>query len=463
MAQGEATTAARRLAAFATGLRYEDIPAEHVDRARQCVIDTVGACLFGSRLQWGRIVTAYARHYGSGGASRIMGTPHAVAAPLAALANGVFAHAFELDSLRKPGAGVHPGATLLPPALAIADELELGGKAVLAAFVAGCEVMFRIGVASRHSSEALGFHAPGLTGPFGAAVVAGRLLGLNAAQLSNALGIAGSLCGGLLAFAKAGNGAMVKRLHMGRASEAGILAARLALEGYEGPDTVLEGKFGFLETYCRDTDPARLTDGLGTRWETANICLKRYSCHITAHTPVQTMQELRREHGFTGDDIAQLTVLAGAKVLSHHALHEPKDIAAAQYSVPFCTALAAYHEAGDPRVFSERTLADARVMDLCKAIRLGPLDDPQFRHSGWASRVIVKLKDGRELARAADDFKGTPASPLTPQELQEKFLCMAADFGGAAALFDQLMVLDAVGNCRTLALAGTAPATGRGP
>lgn len=450
-------TAAGQLAAFAAGLRYEDIPPEHIDRARQCVIDTVGACLFGSQLPWGRIAAGYARHYGSGGASRIVGTPHAVAAPMAALANGVFAHAFELDSLRKPGAGVHPGATLLPPALAIADELELDGKAVLAAFVAGCEVMFRIGAASRHSSESLGFHAPGLTGPFGAAVAAGRLLGLDAGRLTHALGIAGSLCSGLLAFTKAGNGAMVKRLHMGRAAEAGILAARLALEGYEGPDTILEGKFGFLEAYCRDPDPARLTDGLGKRWETATICLKRYPCHITAHTPVQTMQELRAEHGFDGSDIAQLSVLAGAKVLSHHAIHEPKDIAAAQYSVPFCTALAAFHDPGDPRVFSECMLSDARVTDLCRRIRLGLLDDPQSRYSGWASTVIVRLKNGREFTRTADDFKGTPASPLAQKELREKFLRMAADFKGAAALFDQLTALDAIANCRELALAGAIP------
>src|SRR6185369_15754206 len=138
------------------------------------------------------------------------------------------------------------------------EETHCSGERLLTAIVAGCEVMFRIGMASKHTSEHLGFHAPGLTGPFGAAVVAARMLDLDAERLTQALGIAGSLCGGVLAFAQAGNGAMVKRLHLGRAAEAGILAARLAQRGYEGPDTILDGEFGFLHTYCKESDAALL-------------------------------------------------------------------------------------------------------------------------------------------------------------------------------------------------------------
>ena len=141
-------------------------------------------------------------------------------APAAALANGALAHAFELDSLTRPGAGAHPGATVLPPALAVAQQGARGGKDLIAAFVAGNEVMIRIGRATGHTNEARGFHAPGTTGPFGAAVACGHLLGLDAAAMTNAIGIAGSLAGGLLEFAR-GDGGIVKRLHLGRASEAG--------------------------------------------------------------------------------------------------------------------------------------------------------------------------------------------------------------------------------------------------
>src|SRR5690606_33383650 len=161
---------------------------------------------------------------------------------------------------RKPSAGVHPGAILLPAALATAEHQGAGGRDLLTAFVAGAEVMFRIGLAAKQTTESLGFHAPGVNGPYGSAIVAGKLLGLNADQLTQALGIAGSLGGGLLAFAKAGNGAMVKRLHMGRAAEAGVVAALLARDGYEGPDSVLEGKYGYLEAYARDGDASQRSE-----------------------------------------------------------------------------------------------------------------------------------------------------------------------------------------------------------
>src|SRR5690242_7037693 len=225
-------TAARELAAFASHLDLRDVPALDVERATQCLVDAVGVALLGSAFPWAQFARRYAEHYGANGSSRMIGSSLRVSAPLAALANGVATHAFELDSLRKPGAGVHPGAALVPVALALGEELHASGEDLLAAIVAGCEVMFRIGAASRHSSESLGFHAPGLTGPFGAAIVAGRLLQLDGDRLCRALGIAGSLCSGVLAFAKADNGAMVKRLHLGRAAESGILAARLAQSGY---------------------------------------------------------------------------------------------------------------------------------------------------------------------------------------------------------------------------------------
>ena len=249
-----------RLAQYAAALRYEDIPAEIIGRAKECIADTVAAIICGAALPWSRIVIAYAERTGLGGKCRILGTSGPpVTAPAAALANGALAHAFELDSLTRPGAGVHPGATLLPPALAIAQQQGLGGRDLIAAFVAGCEVMVRIGRATGHTNEQRGFHAPGNTGPFGGAVAGGHLLRLDPERMANALGVAGSLASGLLEFARAGKGGMVKRLHLGRASEGGVLAASLAHDGFTAPDTVLEGPFGFLggvlpRMGCRRTD-----------------------------------------------------------------------------------------------------------------------------------------------------------------------------------------------------------------
>src|SRR3954468_1994958 len=283
------------LAEYAAALRYEDLPQEVVACARDAITDTAAAAIQGSALPWSRIVIAYAERTGPGGRSRILGQGGQVQAPAAALANGALAHAFELDSLTRPGAGAHPGATVLPPALAVAQQpgvkapKALGGRDLIAAFVAGNEVMIRIGRATGHTNEARGFHAPGTTGPFGAAVACGHLLGLDAAKLTNAIGIAGSLAGGLLEFAK-GDGGTVKRLHLGRASEAGVLAASLADAGFAGPKTVLEGQFGFLRVFCTEFDENQLTRNLGHEYVTLSTVLKRYPCHATAHAPVRAVR-----------------------------------------------------------------------------------------------------------------------------------------------------------------------------
>ena len=442
-------TAARTLSSFATALSFDAIPPLDRERARQCVIDAVGVMLLGSRLPWGTMVADYARHYGSGGTSRMLGLPDRVSAPLAALANGVFAHGFELDSLRKPGAGVHPGAALVPVALALGEETGCSGRTLLTAIVAGCEVMFRIGTASKHTSEHLGFHAPGLTGPFGAAVVAARVLGLTAAELTQALGIAGSLCGGVLAFAPAGNGAMVKRLHLGRAAEAGILAARLAQRGYEGPDTILDGRFGFLETYCEESDPTLLTAGLGERYETRNLCIKRYPCHVTAHTPLVAIEALQRAQPFRADEVASVVVRASAKVVSHHADRAPADTMAAQYSVPWCVAVALRDDPMDPSAYGERGLRDERLRALCASVRCEPLCEGR---GGWASETEITLADGRVLTRAEDDFPGTPTSPLDDDALRAKYRRCAGDYPHADALLAQLDQLETLPDSRTLAL-----------
>src|SRR5882762_10700204 len=179
-----------RLAEYAAALRYEDLPPAVIDCAKDAIIDTIAACICGSALPWSRIVIDYAERTGPGGTSRILGRGSAVQAPSAALANGALAHAFELDSLTRPGAGAHPGATVLPPALAVAQQpgVTATGRDMIAAFVAGNEVMIRIGRATGHTNEARGFHAPGTTGPFGGAVAAGHLLRLDAAVMTNALG-----------------------------------------------------------------------------------------------------------------------------------------------------------------------------------------------------------------------------------------------------------------------------------
>jgi 2-methylcitrate dehydratase PrpD len=425
-----------RLAEYGAALRYDDLPTPVVQQAKECIIDTVAAAICGSALPWSRIVIDYAERTGPGGKSHILGRGTAVQAPAAALANGALAHAFELDSLTRPGAGAHPGATVLPPALAIAQELGADGRALIAAFVAGNEVMIRIGRATGHTNEARGFHAPGTTGPFGGAVAAGHLLRLDAGGMANALGIAGSLCGGLLEFAR-GDGGMVKRLHLGRASEAGVLAASLAADGFAGPRTVLEGEFGFLKVFCTQWDLAELTRSLDEEFVVSTTVLKRYPCHATAHAAVKAVRDLQAAHGFTSAEVEAITVTGTERMIERHNILEPAELMLAQYSIPFSVALALCREARDLESWGETALADPQIRALCRRVRLVP--EPTGEHGGMASTVTVELTDGRRFEHRAE------SGMLEPGELADKFRRLTRGALGehnAAGLFDRLQRLE---------------------
>jgi len=427
------------LAEYAAGLRYDDLPADVVACAKEAIIDTAAAAICGSDMPWSRIVIDYAARTGPGGASRIFGDGRAVQAPAAALANGALSHAFELDSLTRPGAGAHPGATVLPPALAVAQEAgansSVTGRDLIAAFVAGNEVMIRIGRATGHTNEARGFHAPGTTGPFGAAVAAGHILGLDPPAMANAIGIAGSLAGGLLEFAR-GDGGMVKRLHLGRASEAGVLAASLAASGFAGPKTVLEGEFGFLRVFCTEWDESLLLPGLGTDFVTLSTVLKRYPCHATAHAAVKAVRQLQAEHGFAGAEVEAVTVTGSRRMVERHNIAEPGDLMLAQYSIPFCVALALHREARDPESYDEGALADPAIRGLTRRVQL--VSDADAGHGATGSTVTVVLADGRRLQYREE------SGMLAAGELQDKFtrLTRRALGSNGARLYGRLRHLE---------------------
>ncbi|MEI8152735.1 MAG: MmgE/PrpD family protein [Hyphomicrobiales bacterium] len=433
-----------QLAKYASALRYEDLPGPVIQRAKDAIADTIAAIAFGADLPWSRIIVNYANQRGAGGRSRIFAPGGArLQAPMTAFANGALAHAFEMDNLTWPNTGVHPGATMAMPALAMAQERGIGGRELIAAVVAGSEVMIRIGRATKHNNEGRGFHAPGTTGPFGGATAVGRLLKFDAATMTNALGIAGSLSCGLLEFARSGSGAMVKRMHLGRAAESGVLAATLAEDGFTGPQSVLEGPFGFLNVYCGENDVAALTRGLGEEWATLRIMLKRFPVHITSHTSVQAIEDLRREHDYYPADVASIAIAGNQKMATVNNIPAPADLMMAQYSLPFCVALAHYREARDPASFNLKSFNDPAIRSLASRVTITVADEARHGHT-IASTVTVMLKDGRALTRRVDSFKGTPEQPLDRAEMAEKFLLLTRHCNqpSMARLFERLQNLE---------------------
>lgn len=444
-----ANPAAPILAGFAAGLRYDDIPPAVVDRARQCLIDAVACSMFGMTLPWSQILLAQTGLDAKSGFLPRGATSSRTIVREAALTWGAQAHAFELDSLVQPSVGVHPGATVALPALAVAQAKGASGRDLLTAIVAGFEVLHRIGSATLHTPEKRGFHAPGVVGPFGGAIAAGLLMGLSAPQLTHALGVAGSLGGGLLAFSKAGQGGMVKRLHMGRAAEAGVLAAQLAAGGYEGPETVIDGAYGMLDAFCNDRDVAILTADLGAKWLTETLALKSFACHVTAHAPVHMLRALMRTHGFAGADIATLTLRVSDKVLSHHTSRKPTDIMQVQYSVPYTVALAAYRDPTNPANFSADAITDSDIRRLAEAIVL----EPAVKSAGKkaATDIVITLRDGRRFEDSAESFPGCQDKPFSTAQLQDKFRALAGGSGvDADRLFAALSSIDSLADVSRL-------------
>ena len=229
------------------------------------------------------------------------------------------------------------------------------------------------------------------------------------------------------------------------------MAAGLARDGFTGPPTVIEGKYGFLNVFCSDADLSKLTAGLGEVWHTRTVAHKRYAAHGTAHVPMTAALALKAEHRFAGEDIASVVVAGNEKIVSHHDIKEPQEIGMAQYSVPFCMAVAFLRDPLDPNVFSEESVNDPAIRALCRNVTVEVLKNAP-KDQDKASRVTVKLKNGRELVKEMHSYPGMPEEPLTTAELRKKFdiLTAALPAHRADQIFTQLLALEDVENLRTI-------------
>lgn len=431
-----------QLVEYSAGISYEDIPVGAIQAAKNTICDGVGACIYGFRLPWSQIVYRYAEKIGSGGRSSVLGAGASNLSPAnAALVNGSLAHSFELDGAMRPGMGAHPYATIFPAALAIAQELGSTGKELLTAFVAATEVTLRIGRASKRSNETRGFHSPGTTGPFGAALAAGLLLKLDNNGLSNAMGIAGSMACGLTQFSHGKKGGMVKRLHFGRAAESGVLAASLAAQGFDGPHDILEGQAGFFRAYCNEFDLSELTWSLGKMFLTEQIYMKRFACHGSAQYPVEALRTILVEQGISADDIEAVEVTASHELVERHGSRSPADLALAQYSVPFCIALACIRDPRDPRSFDEGALKDSQIYGMLERVRY-VVDENLIDAMG--SQVTVILKGGTHHQRSIPQIPNSPSPRATREQVYEKYSILTRDLPADTMneLFERLQSLE---------------------
>lgn len=409
------------LARFAAALRYEDIPASVIDHAKTCLLDGIGVCLHGATLPWTRLLHATLLAEGGAPRASLWGTGAKGAWAQAALANGTAGHAFEMDDIHKESV-LHPNSLTSPIALGHAEQRGATGRELLAAIVAGYECGTRVGNAATTALFLNGFHPQGTSGTIVAAATAGRLLGLDAKGMQHAFGIAGSCAAGLMA---AQEGAMVKRLHAGRAAESGVRAAELASRGFTGISDIFEAPYGgFLSALSRTPKPEKLTAGLGSVWETANTGFKMYPTVTSIHAALDSLRLLMRQHALGAQDIARIEVGIGHMTHVHCAwTYKPAGITAAQMNLFYNLAVTALAGQVTVAAFTEDRLAAPEIMAFIP--RIHAFEDagleamgPAFRH---ACRMTVVTRDGRRLAHEELHRRASPEKPVTAEEVEDKF------------------------------------------
>lgn len=423
-----APTASRALADFLAGLSGrvdERLVVLAVDR----LVDTVGVIVHGSRQPWSRAVAAHALATGAEGASTLVGVGASRSAPMAALANGAAAHAFELDDVHEEAIS-HPGAVVVPVALALAEETGASGRDLLEAVVIGYEAMGRAGIAVGPASHMLrGFHPTSMSGVFGAAAAAGRLLGFDGARLNHAFGLAASMASGTMEFAASGG--MAKRLHAGRAAEGGLLAALLASRGVEGAEDGLAGRYGFCRVFTEQSQVELLTAGLGSRWMIDEITTKPYAACSDIHPMIQAAMELREEHRLDPERVVWIEAEGPTKAAVQNNLDGTTSVMAAQYSAQFNIAAALLADPREPATYAPERIADPRLAAMQARVR-SVTPAPEFDATyAWkmGGRVRIGLADGRVLEREVHGQLGSMHDPLDGRQVDDKFLRLV-DGGG---------------------------------
>ncbi len=396
-----------------------------LDKAGQCLLDSLGCGLLGATQPWGRIVTEEAQSDNSQGFSSILGQAGKVAPSQAALCNGTAMHGFELDDLL-PAALIHPGAVIVPAAFAAAEAVDASGLSLLRGIAVGYEATSRISRALGTNPSNLGFHKTSIVGPVAGAIAAGVAMGLDYKQLQWAVGLACSCASGIKSFA-AGGGGMVKRLHAGRAAEAGVRMAMLARRGFTAPLNAIDGKFGLLDVFGGSTaHPELLDEDLGSNWAVGDVWVKVYPICGWIQGVVQVLSAVRSQENFDLASVARITVATSSFAVKYNGNTNPEDTMDAQYSIPYCVAVALAGDPMDPSEYApERLLDPQRRSTIDKVeLKVDPSADSVYPKQ-FACKVTLEFIDGRTETAQTFDAHGTPGDPCTPQELVEKFSRLA--------------------------------------
>jgi 2-methylcitrate dehydratase PrpD len=425
----------------AATLSFEDLPADVVEIARQCVLDWVAVTLAGSQEPAAQIIRDDLADQGLGaGGVTVVGSTMLAPQVAAALANGTASHALDYDDVNEAMLG-HPSVPILAGLVALAEARHCSGRDLLCAFVAGYEAECRVGQAVGAAHYQRGFHATGTIGTFGGAAGCCRLLGLDADVTAGALGLAATQAAGL----KSMFGTMAKPFHAGRASANGLLAARLAARGFTANPASIETDQGFSEAAGGTLDVARGLRNPHRDWFIRDNLFKYHAACFQTHSAIEGLLRLRNREAFAVEDVEAVVIHADTMQMRMCAIPEPTTGLEAKFSLRHAAALVlAGCDTGATATWSDASAGDRAMVDLRSRVEV-IVDAPV----GGPTPVEIYLRDGSILRAAYDASVPEQDLSLQRDRLQAKYSALTVPvIGGACAdeLLEMLTELDSVGD-----------------
>jgi 2-methylcitrate dehydratase PrpD len=424
-------TAAQRLTEFTTTLTLDNVPDDVAEHAKLHLLDTLGCGLAAHATGVAGEGRQAMAELGGDAQATVIGHEAQLPAPNAAFANAMLCHGLDFDDTHSDSVS-HISTVSCPAALAVGETHGLAGSEVLAAIVGANEVITRLGAAASGLFHARGFHPTAICGIFGATCAAARLTGSDARTAASALGIAGSMASGLFAYLE--DGTATKPIHPAWAAHGGILASRLAALGAEGPQSVIEGKFGLYHAFLGaerdeiDID-AQLAD-LGSRWETPRIAYKPFPvCHFM-HGSLGATAEALEGRTLSPDEIAAVVVTvpaAGVSLVLEPADQKklPRSDYEGKFSLQYSVASMLVRGHVTVSDFTDDAIADPAVLGVAAKVTYETPEYPSYPQA-FPGGVRVTLADGTTLEADFPYQKGGPENPMSADEVREKFRANAA-------------------------------------
>lgn len=461
MSDANARSLTDYVAGFVCDTSLKEVPADVMELGKKSMLDGIGLAISGSVAKSGELVRQHLNSLGiPTGAATVFGSGIKTAPRFAAFANGVGIHADDYDDTqlavakdRVYGLLTHPTAPALPSAIAKGEALNASGADVFLAYQLGVEVECKISEAINPRHYQTGFHSTATCGTFASASAAGKLMGLNKEAMLRALSIAGSQSAGL----RENFGTMTKPFHAGRSSESGIVAAEFAQIGWTAAPTILEAPRGFFSAAGGGYDPKAIDGVLGKPWTFASpgVSIKPHPSGSLTHPGMTEMLRLIKEHNIKADQVANVKVGTNHNMPNALIHHRPTNELQAKFSMEFCMAILLLEGRAGLSEFTDEVVMRPDVQAMIQKVDFGV--DPEAEAAGFhkmTTIITITLTDGRVIRGSADFGRGSPAMPMSYDEVADKFRenCEFAKFSSQKAnqVVEMIRGIEKVGSIREL-------------